>query len=187
MKKHKINYKLIDNLFVDIDNFPEAQLIADKLKVKIIPNKLDQFFQQYCPKKFGLYYYWSIMQAEYATAIVFKSQNQLKAIYDNLIRIANHTVKPQKIATFPGKNSTATTRMKCETISIPRIEGTRIKHIIGSTSVKMYDKFALSLRIETTVNDISFFKHYCKVEHRYGTQSLKMAAIKKHLQPICPL
>jgi hypothetical protein len=60
-----------------------------------------------------------------------------------------------------------------------RIEGTRIKHSMGPVSIKMYDKFALALRIESTVNNVSFFKHYRTVEHRDGTQQKKWAALKK--------
>ncbi|MGA2109403.1 MAG: hypothetical protein ABSH25_17395 [Syntrophorhabdales bacterium] len=36
-----------------------------------------------------------------------------------------------------------------------RIFGTRIKHHMGALSIKMYDKFGIILRIETTVNDVS--------------------------------
>jgi hypothetical protein len=32
----------------------------------------------------------------------------------------------------------------------------------------MYDKLGVVLRIETTTNDVSFFKHHRKVEHRQG-------------------
>ena len=39
-----------------------------------------------------------------------------------------------------------------------RIQGTRIKHTLGPVSLKMYDKFGLILRIETTVNDVAFFR-----------------------------
>jgi hypothetical protein len=37
------------------------------------------------------------------------------------------------------------------------------------------------LRIETTVNDVSFFKHYRKVEHRDGTWEMKDASLKKSI------
>ena len=45
----------------------------------------------------------------------------------------------------------------------------------------MYDKFSKILRIETTANDISFFKHYREVVHRDGTTSYEMAALKKNI------
>src|ERR1022692_395324 len=60
-----------------------------------------------------------------------------------------------------------------------RIEGTRIKHTMGPVSLKLYDKFGLILRIETTVNDVSFFRHYRKVEHRDGTSETKWAPMLK--------
>jgi hypothetical protein len=60
-----------------------------------------------------------------------------------------------------------------------RIEGTRIKHRMGSASIKMYDKCGLVLRIETTANDVSFFKHHRKVEQRDGTTVYKRAPLPK--------
>src|SRR6202045_2164232 len=42
-----------------------------------------------------------------------------------------------------------------------------------------YDKFGLILRIETTVNDVSFFKHYRQVEHRNGSKEMKYADMLK--------
>ena len=45
----------------------------------------------------------------------------------------------------------------------------------------MYDKHGLILRIETTVNDVSFFKHHRRVEHRDGTWEMKTAALKKSI------
>ena len=45
----------------------------------------------------------------------------------------------------------------------------------------MYDKFSKILRIETTTNDVSFFKHYREVEHRDGTKSMKFASLKKNI------
>ena len=49
-----------------------------------------------------------------------------------------------------------------------RIEGTCVKHRFSKSSIKIYDKFGHVLRIETTTNDVSAFKHYRKVEHRQG-------------------
>jgi hypothetical protein len=37
-----------------------------------------------------------------------------------------------------------------------RINGARIKHAMDPVNIKMYDKFGIILRIETTVNDVSF-------------------------------
>ena len=50
-----------------------------------------------------------------------------------------------------------------------------------SESIKIYDKFARILRIETTTNDVSFFKHHRKVEHRSGHATREVAPLKKSI------
>ena len=47
----------------------------------------------------------------------------------------------------------------------------------------MYDKYARVLRIETTVNDVSFFKHHRRVEHRDGPSSANWRPEEIDLQP----
>lgn len=54
-------------------------------------------------------------------------------------------------------------------------------HQMGPASIKMYDKFGLVLRIETTANDVSFFKHHRKVEQRDGSTVYKLAPSKKSI------
>jgi hypothetical protein len=58
---------------------------------------------------------------------------------------------------------------------------------MGPVSIKMYDKFGLILRIETTTNDLSFFRHYRTVEHRDGTRDLAWTSMKKGLYSLAPL
>jgi hypothetical protein len=43
----------------------------------------------------------------------------------------------------------------------------------------MYDKLGIVLRIETTVNDVYFFKHHRKVERRNSTKEMKLAPVSK--------
>ncbi len=45
----------------------------------------------------------------------------------------------------------------------------------------MYDKFGWILGIETTTNNVSFFKHYRLVEHRDKTGSMEYAGMKKNI------
>ena len=58
---------------------------------------------------------------------------------------------------------------------------------MGKTSIKMYDKFGHILRIETTVNDVTFFKHYREVIHANGTSTHEEAAMKKNIYSLKPL
>jgi hypothetical protein len=181
LKENGIDYKMLENAFVDIEDFDKAQELVNNFRVETLHRKLDSFAKQYCPfiKQFNLSYRWSIMQAEYATDIIFKQQKDLKIIYENLTRTAIHTVKLKHIATFLGRKLHGNYQGEMGNGYNTRIEGTRIKHSMSSVSIKMYDKFSQVLRIETTVNDVSFFKHYRMVEHRDGTTSRKLANMKK--------
>ncbi|HYA85631.1 MAG TPA: helix-turn-helix domain-containing protein [Nitrospirota bacterium] len=176
-----IAHKLIDNAFTEIGDWERAQKISDSWQARRLHWKLDEFTRRFCPiiKHFGLAYHWSIDQAEYATDVVFKRQADLAAIYDNLIRTAIHTVKPDNIATFLGHKLHGNYQDEMGNRFNIRIEGTRIKHTMGPVSIKMYDKFSLILRIETTVNDVTFFKHYREVEHRDGARETKWASMQK--------
>jgi len=181
LKSVGIGYEFIDNAFVSIDDFHQAQQIADQLDINTLHQILDRFAAIYCPvyQQLGEVYHWSIMQAEYATDIVFTQQADLQAIYSQLIHTAIHTVKPENISTFLGRKLVGQYRGEVGNRYNVRLEGSRIKHCMGSNSIKMYDKFSQILRIETTTNDVSFFKHYRTVEHRDGSTTQKNAAMKK--------
>ena len=181
LRTQKIGFQLVDNAFVEIANWTRAQRIADGWEVQRLHGKLDQFAQTYCPihRSFGVAYHWSVDQCEYATDIVFRRQADLAAIYGNLTRTAIHTVKPDNIATFLGRKLNTPYEGEMGNRFNIRLEGTRIKHMMGPVSLKLYDKFGLLLRIETTVNDLTFFKHYRQVEHRDGTKETKWASMQK--------
>jgi hypothetical protein len=121
------------------------------------------------------------MQVEFATDVVFKLQNDLGPLYETITRTAIHSVKPEQVATFLGRKLHGTYQGEIGNDFHTRIEGTRIKHHMGPVSIKMYDKLGIVLRIETTVNDVSFFKHHRKVEHRDGTWEMKDAPLKKSI------
>jgi len=183
LDKKGIDFKLLENCFVWIDNFKKAQKLANDINVKRIHRKLDRIVNQYCPviRHFTHRYHWSIMQAEYATDIVFKQKSDLKPIYDHIVRTAVHTVKPGNIATFLGRKLNGNYTDEMGNDFHTRIEGTCIRHHMGKVAIKMYDKFGLVLRIETVTNDVSFFKHHRRVEHRDGTWEMKDAPLKKSI------
>ena len=190
LDKNNIKYTMLDNAFDYIEDLPngesgfeKAQEICDDIDIKKIHKSLDALAKKYCPviSHFNQVYHWSIMQAEYATDIIFKKQKDLQAIYSELVATAIHTVKPDNIATFLGHKVDPRYQGEMGNNYNIRIEGSRIKHSMGKSSIKMYDKFSKILRIETTTNDVSFFKHYREVEHRDGTKSMKYAPLKKNI------
>lgn len=122
-------------------------------------------------------YHWSILQAEYATDIVFRSAEDLAPLYDHLLRTAIHAVKVDDVATFLGHSPTASANVRPAATSpfagtAFRLEGTRIRHYLGPASIKMYDKHGFILRVETTTNDVTFFRRHRMVEQRDGQQAL---------------
>ena len=53
--------------------------------------------------------------------------------------------------------------------------------------MKVYDKFSRVLRVETTVNDVSFFKHHRKVEHKDRHITRELAPLKKTIYSLIDL
>ena len=182
-RKAQIDFTLLDHAFTQIADGEQAQRGADSWSVKKIHQKLDQFARRYCPVIADLEasYHGSLDPTEYATDIVFRRQTDLQALYDNLTRTAIPAVKPEHVATFWGKKRHGNYEDELGNRFDLRIQGTRIKHTRGPVSLKLYDKFGLILRIETTVKDVAFFPHYREVEQRDGTRVTKWTHMKKSL------
>jgi hypothetical protein len=181
LRQRGIDFTLLDNAFTAISVWQRAQHIADSLRIQKLHRKLDEFATRFCPiyRRLGMSYHWSVDQCEYATDIVFRKQADLQPLYGNLSRTAIHTVKPDNVATFLGRKLDPRYQGEIGNRFNVRIQGTRIKHTMGPVSLKLYDKFGHILRIETTVNDLTFFKHYREVEHRDGSRETKCAAMQK--------
>jgi hypothetical protein len=127
------------------------------------------------------------MQVEYSTDLVFRSEAILKPLYEHLSREAVLSVKAEQVASFLGKKITPQLAQELGSRFATRIEGTCIKHRFAKTGVKMYDKFGRVLRLETATNDVSFFKHHRKVEHRDGHATREMAGLKKSIYSLIDL
>lgn len=183
LDKRKIEATMLDNAFATVADWDKAQKLADTVNVEKLHRKLDQYARRFCPP-IALFldgYHWSLMQVEYATDIVFTRREDLAALYEALTRTAVTAVKAEQVATFLGRKLHGNFEGEAGSRFETRIQGTCIKHHMGEVAIKMYDKGGLILRIETTVNDVSFFKHYRKVEHRDGSSELKTAALKKSI------
>ena len=181
LKQRGVAFELQDNAFLQIEDFDLANQLAAQLDIETLHARLDHYAQQYCPvvARLGLQYSWSIMQAEYATDLVFNSQEALQAFYPHLLETLILAVKPENVATFLGRKLHGNYQGEMGNRFNVRWLGTRIKHQMGPVTIKMYDKFNIVLRIETTTNDVSFFKQYRRVHHRDGTTSTKWAPMRK--------
>ena len=181
LRQQGIAFEQHDNAFLEIADFDLANQLAAQLPMEHLHVKLNRLAQQYCPAAtlLGLEYRWSVMQAEYATDLVFKDQRVLQAFYPHLLETLIQAVKPADVATFLGRKLHGNYQGEMGNRFNVRWLGSRIKHQMGSVTIKLYDKFNIILRIETTVNDVSFFKQYRQVYHRDGTVTTKWAPMKK--------
>lgn len=75
LARKKIGFSMVDNAFDYVENFEQAQKIADSFDAGKLLKKFTWLTGIYCPvhKEFEDTYHWSIMQQEYATDIVFES------------------------------------------------------------------------------------------------------------------
>jgi hypothetical protein len=184
-----IEFTLADNAFVQVADIERAQALADSLTADELHCRLDRYATSLCPvgEVFAQRYHWSLMQVEYSTDLMFRSEATLKHLYEQLSRQAVLAVKAEQVASFLGKKITPQLAQEIGSRFATRIEGTCIKHRFAKTGVKMYDKFGRVLRLETTTNDVSFFKHHRKVEHQDGHSTRELAPLKKTIYSLIDL
>lgn len=186
LRKEGIDFTQCDNTFVKVADFERAQALAELFSAQVLQSALRRYSAIYCPvaDELDLEYYWTLKQVEYATDIVFHKQSEMVPIYQTLVRTAIHSIKPGNVATFLSRKLHGNYDDELGNHFHTRVEGTRIKHHMGAAAIKMYDKHQMVLRIETTVNDVSFFKHHREVVHRDRTRETKLAKVKKTIHSL---
>jgi hypothetical protein len=155
--------------------------LVDGFEIKTLAARLQGLAEQFCPvvKTFRSGYHWSLMQVEYGLDVVFKSAASLRPVYQEISRQAIFTVRAPDVARFLGKRLSPEAEVNSDFHT--RVEGTRIKHQLNRQAIKMYDKAGRVLRIECVSNDVSFYRHHRKVEHRDGTSDYQVADLKKSI------
>lgn len=183
MTEEGIGFEKAGNCFVHIDDFERAQQLANGFRPEPLHRRLDELAARFVAvhSRWGEGLHWSVYQAEWATDVVFKSNRILPALYQELVRTAAVEIQCTDIYGFLGKRLTASSAQEVSGRLQTLVEGTRIKHTLGKASIKMYDKQDRVLRIETTVNDITIFRHYREVKHKDGSRETKYASMRKSI------
>ena len=189
LKREGIDFVQEDNAFLRVADVDQAQALTDHFNPDELHRRLDRYANWLCPvlDVFGQTYHWSIRQAEYSTDLMFRSEHILVPLYDALSRQAVLAADAERVSGFLGKKITPALAQEIGSRLSTRIEGRCIKHYMGSAGVKVYDKFSRVLRVETTVNDVSFFKHHRKVEHKDGKITRELAPLKKSIYSLIDL
>ena len=92
-------------------------------------------------------------------------------------------VKAEHVVSFLGRQITPLLAQEIGSQFATRIEGTCVKHRFGKCAIKMYDKHSIVLRIETTTNDVSFFKPPQGGTPATAADARSRADEEDHLQP----
>ena len=187
LQQARIDYRLDDTAFVEIGSWARAQELSDDFSVLGLHQKLAAFARRFCPPstRFADGYHWSVMQAEYALDVVFRRADDLRPLYEEISRQAVLAVRIDEMARFWDKRLSAAAQATSRFQT--RVEGTCIRHHLGRQSLKMYDRGGRVLRLEATSNDITFFQHYRKVDHRDGSSEYKVAPLKKSIYSLTDL
>jgi len=190
LKREGIDFVQEDNAFLRVADLERAQALADALGADELHRRIKRYAHWLCPVADAFAqqdWHWSIRQAEYSTDLMFRSQDILAPLYDQLSRQAVLAADAPRVAHFLGKKITPQLAQEIGSRLSTRIEGRCIKHHMGAAGVKVYDKFSRVLRVETTVNDVSFFKHHRKVEHKGGRDTREWAPLKKSIYSLIDL
>jgi hypothetical protein len=184
LRRAGLKFQMEDNALVECDDWKKAQALADDFSLDQLKGDLDGLARQCVPallERFQGGYHWSLMQVEYSLDLVWRRAGKLAPVYEELSRQAIFTVKAPEVAKFLGKRFPANTDTALGSDFHTRVEGTRVKHFLGPASLKLYDKRGRVLRLECTVNDVTFFSHHRKVEHRDGPPTYEVAPLKKSI------
>lgn len=170
LQQRGIAYEQRDNCFVDLADPLRAQKLADQQLRTDWKGLLNRLLWRVHPAHHELFgaqemsYYWSALETEWATDVLFRSPQTLAALFPTFQRYAMTALGSQDVLRFLGrcpqvrryKTSEITTSLKA------REEGTRVRHCVNANSVKMYDKQGSVLRVETTINrpgEMKVFRH----------------------------
>jgi hypothetical protein len=184
LRRAGLKFQMEDNALVECADWKKAQALADDFSLDQLKGDLDGLARQCVPallERFRGGYHWSLMQVEYSLDLVWRGADKLAPVYEELSRQAIFTVKAPEVAKFLGKRIPAHTDTALGSDFHTRVEGTRVKHFLGPASLKLYDKRGRVLRLECTVNDVTFFSHHRKVEHRDGSATYALAPLKKSI------
>src|SRR6185369_9057052 len=120
----------------------------------------------------GQDYYWVADQSEYATDVLFTDAAALASLYPRLVEHARACLSAEDVLKFLGRKLTAPFQGEVQTHVGRRPEGVRVKHVMKSNRLKMYDKAGSVLRIETVINDPTEFRVRRRRTSRTGQPEL---------------
>jgi hypothetical protein len=143
MDQQNMSYVRSGNCFPEIDDLLKAQQLMENLHSINWSKMLEDIRRQTHPAHesmftdLGFQYYWSTYQSEWATDVMFRSTQDLQAIYPALVRGAIQGFDCRKVMRFLGRKQLS--RFPAGEITSDddeRYEGIRVKHVSQKNSEK---------------------------------------------------
>jgi len=165
MDEARLGYLRRENCFVHLEDVARTQELLSHQVSYNWQESLDELVTQANPAfetirgNAAMGYYWSLDESEFASDIMFKDAGTLTALYGKLLRHGMESLGSRDVLRFLGQRVPTRGgihgKFAGEVLSDlrQRPEGIRIKHRVGSNSVKMYNKQGTVLRVETTLNN----------------------------------
>lgn len=168
LEQRGVPFQRRDNLLLSVADPALAQQLLDEQRRTDWPTVLGNLVRPlhplwaYLHGPAGTPYYWMTEQSEWATDFVFRSPSDLAGWYPRWIKHGIETLQCRDVLRYLGKRVTRNGHVSCgDEVKIDlreRPEGIRIKFWHGTNSIKIYDKEAHALRIETTINQPQGYK-----------------------------
>jgi hypothetical protein len=164
LSRRGLGFTRVDNCFTSLENAALTQRLMNQQLKTNWPSALEAIARSLNPLHGEIFncspmdYYWSAYQTEWATDVMFKTPRALADIYPSLVRHAMLHFKSPDVMRFLGRKPHSNFLGEIETSFKDRAEGVRVKHWVRGNSIKMYDKAASVLRLETTIGNTSDFK-----------------------------
>jgi hypothetical protein len=189
LEQQGIEFQRQDNLLLKVQDPVKAQDLLDEQCRTDWPTLLQELVQPIHPLWAYLHetvrtpYYWMNEQSEWATDFVFRSPDALALWYPRWIRHGIETLQCKDVLRYLGKKvadkgyGACTGEAKIDLRT--RVEGTRLKFWYDTNSIKIYDKQAQALRIETTINQPKGFKVFRTKEGEDDTATKSWQHLRK--------
>jgi len=175
MDQAKLRYVRRDNTFTWLEDTAQTQALFNQQLQANWPSLLDQLAASLNPAhanifaKAPLRYYWSVVDSEWASDVMFTSRAALEKVYPQLLRYAFLTFGTADVLRFFGQPVPCSgkvphrCRHEVSTNVKERVTGVRIKHWFNDNNLKLYDKGSV-LRPECTLREPGYFKVYRAAE-----------------------
>jgi hypothetical protein len=163
--RKQIRFRKDDNAFLAVDDPSALQAAADRLSADIIRKRLDYWTWLVGPKfsskdreAINLSRHYSIQQVEYCRNLIFRRHFPIHKLFERSCDIGLLRMLPDKITQIFGFRVHKRLRGKLQSMLEKVEHGHHVFRAYGKSAVlRMYEKFAMFLRLEALSNNLRDF------------------------------